>query len=75
MLEKIKEMMKNPTVRWTNIFVRDLLLVIVVMFMHFRTGFRSYSLFFISGMLTVWITWQLSDFINYHRRLKNAPLR
>jgi hypothetical protein len=50
--------------RWMNIFIRDFLLVIVVGLLHYLTHFNSHTVFFITGMLVVYITWQLSDMLN-----------
>jgi len=50
---------------WLNIFIRDLLLVIVVLGIGIMTKFNSKVVFLIIGMMIVWITWQFSDFLNY----------
>jgi len=62
--EIIKET-KRRKIMWLNIFIRDLLLVIVVLGIGIMTKFNSKVVFLIIGMLIVWITWQFSDFLNY----------
>ena len=56
---------KRRKIMWLNIFIRDLLLVIVVLGIGIMTKFNSRVVFLIIGMLIVWITWQFSDFLNY----------
>ena len=56
---------KRRKVLWINIFIRDLLLVVVVFGLAYMTKFNSKVVFLIIGMLVVWITWQFSDFLNY----------
>jgi len=56
---------KRRKIMWLNIFIRDLLLVIVVLGIGIMTKFNSKVVFLIIGMLIVWITWQFSDFLNY----------
>jgi len=56
---------KRRKVMWLNIFIRDLLLVIVVLGIGIMTKFNSKVVFLIIGMMIVWITWQFSDFLNY----------
>ena len=56
---------KRRKVLWLNIFIRDLLLVVVVFGLAYMTKFNSKVVFLIIGMLVVWITWQFSDFLNY----------
>ena len=63
-IEKEKEI-KRRKIMWLNIFIRDLLLVIVVLGIGIMTKFNSKVVFLIIGMLIVWITWQFSDFLNY----------
>jgi len=63
-IEKEKEI-KRRKIMWLNIFIRDLLLVIVVLGIGIMTKFNSRVVFLIIGMLIVWITWQFSDFLNY----------
>lgn len=61
----IKETIKNPQFKWLNLFIRDFLLILVVCFLHYSTHFNSKSVFLITGMMIVWITWQISDYVNY----------
>jgi len=55
--------------KWILIFARDIFLILAIMGVHFYTNFNSRAVFLITGMLVVWITWQISDFLNYRRRL------
>lgn len=65
MNKKIREL------SWINIFVRDILLVIVVGCLQYYTYFNSKTLWFITGLLVVWISWQFTDYLNY-KKLQNA---
>ena len=58
--------------KWINIFVRDLLLVFVILGLQIMTNFNSKVVFLITGMLIVWITWQFADLLNEvkEKRLK-----
>jgi len=60
-----KELLRSREFKWFNIFLRDLFLVLAVAGMHYLTNFNSKSIFMITGMLVVWITWQFSDFLTY----------
>lgn len=55
--------------RWVHIFIRDLILVFIVAVLHYYTHFNSKTVFLITGMLMVWITWQLNDYLNYKKSL------
>jgi len=55
---------------WINTFVRDLLLALTVLGLHYLTNFNSKTVFMITGMLIVFITWQFYDLLNEHRRLE-----
>lgn len=65
----LKELLKSDEFRWFNVFFRDLLLVLVVMSVQYWSHFKSKWVFFITGMLVVWISWQFSDFLDYKRRI------
>ena len=67
--EKIDKTIKIERYKWFNLFVRDILLIVVVGFLQWWTRYNSKVIFFISGMLLVWITWQLSDLLNYRRKV------
>ena len=58
---------RKRDIGWLNLFIRDLLLVAVVGLLQWQTDFKSRSLFLITGMLLVWITWQITDYLNYKR--------
>jgi hypothetical protein len=40
--------------RWTNIFLRDIFLIIVVEILNFRVNFESWWLAFLLGAMVVW---------------------
>lgn len=65
MKTKLMNLLKTKEGRWLNIFVRDVLLIFIVMWLHYITHFNSKSVFLITGMMVVWITWQFSDFMEY----------
>lgn len=52
---------------WLNIFIRDALLSLVLYGIHYMTRFNSKTVFLITGMLMVYITWHLSDYLNYKK--------
>jgi len=60
---------KTHQLQWLNIFIRDVLLIIVVGVLHYFTRFNSHTVWFITGMMVVWISWQFSDYLNYQRRI------
>jgi hypothetical protein len=62
---KFLEIFKIKEVIWLNIFIRDILLVFIILWLHYITNFNSKSVFLITGMMVVWITWQFSDFMEY----------
>ena len=47
---------------WVNIFFRDLLLVVILTLIQMLTHFNSKTVFFISGMMVVLVTWHIHDF-------------
>ena len=53
--------------KWINIFVRDILIILVIGFMQIKTNFNSKSLFLITGMMLVIIVWQLNDYLKQKR--------
>ena len=63
-IERIK---KINRINWINIFIRDILLAVVIVVVNYRTHFISWWVGFVTGMLVVWVTWQLSDFIRYKK--------
>lgn len=52
---------------WFNMFFGDFLIGVTVLFLQFITGFRSKSLFFITGMLLVFLIWQLNDYLKWRK--------
>ena len=61
---------KAKELRWLNLFLRDLFLVFVIAYLQYATHFRSKTVFLITGMLIVWITWQLNDYLISKKRIK-----
>lgn len=55
--------------RWINLFVRDILLILVIGALQTITHFKSTFIFFITGMLLVYICWQISDMVDENKRL------
>ena len=55
--------------KWTNIFIRDILLSIVIIVVNFYANFNSWFAAFAAGMVVVLTTWHLSDLIKLKRRL------
>ena len=68
MKEKLREL------KWLNIFIRDVFLILVVGGLHYMTNFNSKTVWLITGMLLVYVSWQLSDYIKHKRRLTNGKL-
>jgi len=71
---KIIKFLKSDEFRWFNIFIRDILLIFIILVTQVWTNFNSKSVWFISGMLVVWVTWQLNDYIYYYKRFKKWNL-
>jgi len=65
----VAEFFKNRDVMWLNVFIRDVILVGLVGYLQYATYFQSKTIFFISGMLLVYICWQLTDYLNEKKRL------
>jgi len=61
----LKEIIKSKEFKWINLFIRDMLLIVVIVIVDYTTDFRSRWIAFIMGMLLVWITWQFADYLNY----------
>ena len=64
-----KEVIKSREVMWLNVFMRDVILIGLVFYIQWATHFKSTTVFFISGMLLVYIAWQLTDYLNEKRKL------
>jgi len=71
-MKNIKEILKNPDAKWFNIFIRDICLVFVIGVVNYWTHFRSWWVGFITGMCVVWISWQLTDYLNYKKFANGA---
>ena len=59
---------------WLNTFVGDFLLVLVIGALQILTKFNSKTVFLITGMIIVYITWQFSDFLNSRKKI-NIPMQ
>jgi len=62
---KLLNLLRTREGAWLNIFIRDILLVFIILWLQYITNFNSKSVFLITGMMVVWITWQFSDFMDY----------
>jgi hypothetical protein len=63
----IGEWLRKKEVKWFNLFLRDLFLIFVIVYLQWKTNFNSKTVFLITGMLVVWVTWQLNDYIKYKK--------
>ena len=74
-MEKIKilELIKEKDLMWFNTFVGDFLLILVIGVLQILTKFNSKTVFFITGMMVVYITWQLNDLLNSRKTIKLEP--
>ena len=55
--------------RWINLFVRDILLILVLMAVNYWTNFNSWWVGFTTGMTVVWVSWHYFEYISSKRRL------
>ena len=62
----------NPNLRWLNVFFRYFLLALLLGIAHYLTHFNSNTVFLLTGMLAVLITWALSDYMNYKKWLSRT---
>jgi len=63
--EKLIKEKRKEQWRWVNLFIRDILLALTIGMGQYITKFNNPIMFFITGMMVVWVTWQISDFIKY----------
>jgi len=56
-------MVNKEKFKWINIFVRDMLLILVVGGLQILTNFQSKVVFLITGMLMVFVTWHFTDLL------------
>ena len=63
---------KSKHLMWLNTFVGDFLLILVVGFLQYLTKFNSKTVFFITGMIVVYVTWQFSDFLNSRKKISSV---
>jgi high-affinity Fe2+/Pb2+ permease len=47
--------------RWFNIFVRDIMLIIVICVMNHRTNYSSWWLGFVAGAMFVLVSWHFEE--------------
>ncbi len=63
----IKEWIKEhkEKIKWINLFIRDLVLILAVGGLHYMTNFQSKVVFLITGMLIVSVSWHFTDLIKH----------
>ena len=49
--------------KWTNIFIRDLLLSAVIFWINYTLNYKSFVGAMLVGMMVVLVTWHLNDLI------------
>jgi hypothetical protein len=69
-MKKFKEFIKSKDFKWLNIFIRDILLILVIAYVQVKTYFNSKWVWFITGMIVVWVSWQYSDYNKFKREQK-----
>lgn len=60
----------NPELKWMNIFLRDLLLLVVVSVVNWYIQFKSWAAAFLAGMLVVLISWHFEDYLKSKQEVK-----
>ena len=65
----IKELLKSEEFKWFNIFVRDIILIGLLIYINVSNSFKSYWVGFLTGMAVVYVSWQFTDYLNEKRRL------
>ena len=60
----------NRKWRWINIFARDTILILLMLYVNYRVSFQSWFAACIMGMLIVLLTWHFTDFLNYRRNIE-----
>lgn len=60
----------QPDFKWANIFIRDILLIFVTLWVNFSVSFRSWSAAFAVGMLVVLISWHFDEYIKEKQKIK-----
>ena len=61
--------------KWTNIFVRDILLILVVIWINEALDYNSWFAAVLVGMMIVLVTWHLNDLLKEKRRLDDGIYR
>jgi len=56
--------------RWINIFIRDLLLFFVILYVNYAVSYESWWAACLMGMQIVLMTWHLSDLLIRKRRVR-----
>ena len=56
--------------KWINIFVRDILLILVIAWVNYAVSYRSWVAAALAGMMIVLITWHFNDLIKERRGLE-----
>jgi len=52
---------------WINSFARDFLICCIIAYLHYATNFNSKTVFLITGMMFVYVTWKLNDYWNHKK--------
>ena len=72
-MNKLKKVFKNPETKWINIFLRDICLLILIIYINYSTRFiliMGWWIGLLTGMFFVWISWQFTDYLKYKKILK-----
>lgn len=57
----------NKELSWLIIFLRDFFLLLTIFLLHYFTEFRSKTVFLLTGMLIVWATWHLQEYLEWRK--------
>jgi hypothetical protein len=53
----------TPRFKWINIFIRDILLILVISVVNYVVHYSSWWVAFLTGALVVLTSWQFSDML------------
>jgi len=67
----IKKLLLNRDFGYINIFFRDILIAILLIYINIRSHFNSWWVAFLTGMFVTWVTWHFQDLLNY-QKIKNG---
>jgi len=66
-MKRLKELLLNKHFGYLNIFFRDILIAILLIYINIRSNFNSWWVAFLTGMFVTWVTWHFQDFLNYEK--------